>query len=355
MSGIVFDNFNNSVSGATVTVAGTNISSTTGADGDYALQNVPVGTQTLNVSAPGLRSAQVTVIVFPNENIYKDIYLQTPSGTLRGTVRNAANNQPIVGASILIGIPFGAVYFSAITDAGGNYVITDMPARSFTLYAGAAGFQSSQANATVVANQTTTQDFALTPEAAATGAITGTVRSTATNNPPISGATISVAGTNLSTTSGGDGSYTLANVTPGAQTLNVSRSGFRSTTIQVTVTSGQTLTQNISLTPGGGAVTGTVRNASNATPIVGATITVVGTGLSTTSGAGGTYTFNDVPAGAQTLSASATGFSTSQVGINVTDGQTVTQNISLSPTLAAWRDPHHAELEQGCRRPSARS
>jgi len=102
----------------------------------------------------------------------------------------------------------------------------------------------------------------------------------------------------------------------------------------VTVTGGQTVTQNISLTLGAGIVTGTVRNAANGDALVGATVTVTGTSLTTTSGAGGTYTLNDVPAGSQTLNASATGFIATSVQVTVTDGQTVTQNISLSPTLA---------------------
>jgi hypothetical protein len=287
VTGIVFDNFSQPVIGATVAVAGTSIAVATDSEGRYTLSDVPVGTQTLNITATGLRSAQATVNVVNNETIYKDIYLQTPTGSVRGTVKNAANNQPLVGASILVGIPFGAVYYSAFTDGNGNYSITDIPAQRLTIYAGADGFMSAQATVTIVANQTATQDFALQPE---TGTITGFVRSTATNNPPVSGATITVAGTNLSTTSGSDGSYTLPNVPAGAQTLNVSKTGFRTATVQVTVTANQTVSQNISLTPGAGIVTGTVRNAANADPIVGATITVAGTNISTTSGAGGTYT-----------------------------------------------------------------
>ena len=102
VSGKVFDKFNDIVTGATVTVVGTNISATTSDGGYYALSKVPVGTHTLNVSAQGLTSAQVTVIVFADEDItFKDIYLETPTGTLRGTVRNAANNQPIPGALVV--------------------------------------------------------------------------------------------------------------------------------------------------------------------------------------------------------------------------------------------------------------
>jgi uncharacterized protein YfaP (DUF2135 family) len=41
----------------------------------------------------------------------------------------------------------------------------------------------------------------------------------------------------------------------------------------------------------------------------------------------------NVPAGAKTLQASLTGFVTSTVNVTVTSGQTVTQNLSLSPVL----------------------
>ena len=334
VTGIVFDNFSQPVVGATVAVAGTNIAVATDAEGNYTLSNVPVGTQTLNVSAMGLRSTQATVNVANNETVYKDIYLQTPTGAVRGTVRNAANNQPIAGASILVGIPFGAVYYSAFTDASGNYALNDIPAGQLTIYAGADGFIAAQMTVAVVANQTTTQNFALTPEGggATTGTITGFVKNAA-NNQAVSGVVITVTGTNLSTTSGGDGSYTILNAPSGAQTLNASKSSFRSATAQVTVTGGQTVTQDILLNPGAGTVTGIVRNAATGQPLSGATITVAGTNIATTSSGDGSYTLANVPAGAQTLNASANGFIATQVQINVTDGQSVTQNLSLSPVL----------------------
>ncbi|MEP7274360.1 MAG: carboxypeptidase regulatory-like domain-containing protein, partial [Acidobacteriota bacterium] len=238
--------------------------------------------------------------------------------------------------SILVGIPFGAVYYSAFTDGNGNYALTDIPVGNLTIYVGGDGFDAQQATVAIVAGQTKTQDFALIPTGTTTsGAIAGTVTSTAANNPPISGVTIAVAGTNISTASAADGSYSLSNVPGGAQTLNVSKTGFQSASVQVTVTGGQTVTQNISLTPtpGTGTVTGIIRNAANAAVIVGATITVAGTNLSATSVAGGVYTINNVPSGAQTLNATATGFIAAQVPATVTTGQTLTQNISLSPAL----------------------
>lgn len=335
VTGTVFDRFAQPIGGATVAVAGTNIAATTDSNGIYRLSNVPVGARTLNVSAPGFTSAQVTANVVVNETIYKDIYLETPVGAVRGTVTNAANNQPIAGVQLLVGIPFGPIYYSAITDGAGNYALNDVKAGSITIYALAVGFQFAQANVTVVANQTTTQNFLLQPDTPGAGTITGFVRSAASGNPPVDGATITVAGTSLSTTSGANGSYTLSNVPPGAQTLNASKPGFRAATAQVTVISGQTVTQDISLSPdpGTGTITGTVRNAATGNPLDGATVAVAGTSISMTTSANGVYTLNNVPAGAQTLNASANGFIATTTPVTVTAGQTVTQNISLSPAL----------------------
>ena len=85
----------------------------------------------------------------------------------------------------------------------------------------------------------------------------------------------------------------------------------------------------------GGTVRGTVRNASNGQPIAGAVVAVAGTNLSATTGADGSYTLNNVPSGQQTLNASASGFISTQVNVSVTAGQTLTQNLSLSPVLQA--------------------
>ena len=92
--------------------------------------------------------------------------------------------------------------------------------------------------------------------------------------------------------------------------------------------------------PGGGAcgtgtgtVTGTVRDASNGQPLGGATLAVANTTLTATSGSNGVFTLNNVPCGQQTLNASAGGYISTQAPITVAAGQTLTQNLSLSPVL----------------------
>lgn len=171
-------------------------------------------------------------------------------------------------------------------------------------------------------------------QAPAVGVVQGTVRNAA-NNQPIAGAAISVAGTTLVATSGGDGTYTLTDVPAGQQTLTASASGFMSAQVTVTVIANQTVTQDLSLVPvqmQTGTVQGIVRNASNGQPIAGATISAGG--RTATSASDGAYTLSDIPAGQQTLTASASGFITTQVMITVVANQTVMQNMSLSPVLA---------------------
>jgi uncharacterized protein (TIGR03437 family) len=81
-------------------------------------------------------------------------------------------------------------------------------------------------------------------------------------------------------------------------------------------------------------VTGIVRNAATGQPLAGATIGIANASLTTTSAANGSYTLNNVPVGTRTLTAAATGFAATQLPITVVAGQTLTQNISLSPNLA---------------------
>ncbi len=236
---------NQPISGATISVANTNLSTTSRSDGTYTLNNVPSGQQTLNASASGFIPAQVPVTVVANQTATRDINL-TPvpvGGTVQGTVRNSANNQPIPGATI------SAANTSVTTTSGndGSYTLANVPAGPQTLNASATGFTSAQVMVTVVANQTVTQNILLTPLPVG-GTVQGTVRN-ASNGQPISGATIAVANTNLSTASRTDGTYALNNVPPGDQTLNASATGFISTQVRVTVVTNQTVTQNISLSP----------------------------------------------------------------------------------------------------------
>lgn len=81
-----------------------------------------------------------------------------PSGTLEGTVTDASNGNPILGAAVTAGAS------STTTDAAGFYRFANIAIGTYDMTASKYGYATATATGVVVsANTTTTQDFALTP------------------------------------------------------------------------------------------------------------------------------------------------------------------------------------------------
>ena len=87
-----------------------------------------------------------------------------------------------------------------------------------------------------------------TPTTEPGGTLTGTVVEALTGH-GISGATVRVQGTYKSTTTNESGHWTISNVPVGTRTLEVSKSGYTTTTQQVTVVAGTNPTITIALAP----------------------------------------------------------------------------------------------------------
>ena len=77
-------------------------------------------------------------------------------------------------------------------------------------------------------------------------AITGNVRDQASGNPVVS-AQVALQGLNLGVLTGNDGEYLLLNVPVGTHTLTVEFLGYRTESVSVTVTAGQSVVQNVFL------------------------------------------------------------------------------------------------------------
>jgi PKD repeat protein/glucose/arabinose dehydrogenase len=82
--------------------------------------------------------------------------------------------------------------------------------------------------------------------------------------------------------------------------------------------------------PSPAIVQGTVTSSAGGAPIAGATVTVSGTSLTTTTAANGTYSFPDVPTGQRTITAQKSGFQTGSTTVTAVSGTTVTANIALT-------------------------
>ena len=131
-----------------------------------------------------------------------------PVGTLSGVVTNASTNAPLSGVTVEAEGPSDR---SAVTDSNGAYSF-QLPVGTYAVSAGAFGYQTATANATITEGATTTQNLVLTP--AASHAVSGTVRDS--QGQPVANATVTITGTPIApTTTNASGAYGLASVPAG--------------------------------------------------------------------------------------------------------------------------------------------
>ena len=169
------------------------------------------------------------------------------------------------------------------------------------------------------------------------GSLEGTVT---VNGTPLAGATVSVAGTALTYTTGADGTYSFAYIAEGAQQVTATKHGYTSVTHTVNIVEDQTTTQNfaLALLPQV-TVSGRIVGSDNPTVgIAGATISLSGyEPYEATTNATGNFTITNVFA-SQTYaySANAPGYATTtgQVVVgtsNVNMGDVTVNEIALPP------------------------
>ncbi|MGH9244209.1 MAG: S8 family serine peptidase [Acidimicrobiales bacterium] len=153
-----------------------------------------------------------------------------PVGSLTGTVTDASTGEPIAGATVSLEVDGNPR--STFTGADGTYAFSALPVGTYDVTATAFGYGSDTQSAEITEGATTTLDFTLDPAAA--GSVSGTVTDPAGNG--VAGATVTIEGTPLTTTTDADGNYAFASVPQGDYTLTVSAGGcFADTSVDITV------------------------------------------------------------------------------------------------------------------------
>lgn len=89
------------------------------------------------------------------------LHAQVPTGTIRGSVTDAATQQPLFGVTITVGSR------STLTQADGRYVLPGVPAGTDALRARLLGYALATQPVTVVAGQTLVVDLTMTAQAVA--------------------------------------------------------------------------------------------------------------------------------------------------------------------------------------------
>ena len=257
------------------------------------------------------------------------------SGTVTGKISDVSGN-PVTGAvcSITTNDVSTRDTYSDVTDNDGVFYIPGVPPGRWNLTITASGYQPKTVSTTVNSGETTDipeSETQISPSGK--GIVEGTATDAA-NGSLLEGVTISATGASGSAVSAADGTYSLADVTSGAQTITAMRSGYVDYSSSVTVVADSTITHNISMTPediptpdpGKGHIKGKVID-DNGNGITGVTCTVMEKGKATVTAqtdSVGDYMLLNVQSGSQTVNMTKAGYDNAQVGVTVTEGQTVT-------------------------------
>jgi hypothetical protein len=153
-------------------------------------------------------------------------------------------------------------------------------------------------------NSKVVDTFTLTQQAQpVTYTVTGTVKANSSTGSTIAGASISFAG--KTTTSAGNGTFSITGVAAGTYTLAISAQGYAPYSSGITLNANQTLVAV--LTPASYTLTGTVHNGSpNGPGLAGATVAVAGKTAITAGD--GTFSITGISGGTYTVVASKTGY-----------------------------------------------
>ena len=275
----------------------------------------------------GLKSVDNAGNQSPVSNSPSTVASLGPTGSIKGTVKDASTGFKLVG--VLVESDTGQ---SATTNKGGKYVLGGVLIGTRIVTVSANGYVTQQQQTNVTEGGNSTLDFALNPEPPATGSIQGSVTDSVTGK-AVSGASVSVD-TGQSNTTDTNGSYTLNNVPTGDHTVTVSASGYVKQQQQTSVTEGGNSTVNFALDPetstGTGTVKGTVADANTGVKLSGVIITT-DTDQSATTNKGGKYTIKDVLDGDHTVTASKDGYTAQSKNASVVADGTISVDFTLAP------------------------
>ncbi|MEK1833433.1 carboxypeptidase regulatory-like domain-containing protein [Priestia megaterium] len=171
----------NLVNQAGVTIA----TATTNSQGQYNITSLTPGVYTVTFGQQGYASQTIGTVIESNTTTTLTKTLDRNVGVINGRVTDNEGN-PLIGVIINVFLNNNLVA-SVNTNETGTYTISNLAPDNYTVTALSQNFQSQVKGAQVTAFQTTTVNYALSPES---GILTGTIIDT--NGDTVSGAVINV-------------------------------------------------------------------------------------------------------------------------------------------------------------------
>lgn len=311
------------LSGATVVTQPATTTATTNAQGAYTIPSISTGAYSITASRAGYNSNSTNAVAVAALTVTVNLALTPQGGSITGVVTDASNGTPLSGATITTQPATSA----ATTNAQGAYTISNVTAGAYTVTASRTGYAPNSAAVGVSVGLSATANLVLTP---LPGSVTGVV-SDAVTGAPLSGATVTTQPPTSTVTTNAQGVFTIGGVPAGAYTVTATRASYSPNSTAAVVAPGQTATANLALTPIPGTISGVVTDASNGTPLAGATVSTQPATSTATTSAQGAYTISNVPPGNYTVTATRAGYNPNSVAAAVVSSQTTTSNVPLTP------------------------
>ncbi|OGS45062.1 MAG: hypothetical protein A3K76_01875 [Euryarchaeota archaeon RBG_13_57_23] len=120
--------------GANISIAGTDISTLSGSDGNYEIRNLTAGVYVVVATIQGYETQSVTgVEILPGGETQLNFNMTgLPGARLRGTVKDTRTNAPIVNVLVTV-IDLSPQPRSVYTDINGEFEFAALPADNYTL------------------------------------------------------------------------------------------------------------------------------------------------------------------------------------------------------------------------------
>jgi choice-of-anchor A domain-containing protein len=336
------------VIGATVSVANTNVQVTTDSQGQFNLVNVPEGSQTLSISKTGFSSTSAVAVI--KNAVVTDVGQlvlgQTSSGSIvAGKVFNSGSLFAISGASIELK---GAKQVTVTSSSSGVFEIAGLPNGNYNFVIDATGYHkiSGSFSLTPGTNVQINQGLVSvdTPLVSDPAALFGKVVDGSTGL-PVANAQLVINGSSITTNNSGE--FTSQPLNRGAHVIQVSAADYISASYNINFPAGAAgnlgslaiYKATATELPTTVELLATTINSVSGVPISGATITVLGEGVTVTTGAAGSASLTGIDSLSFTLEIAATGYVTQQVVVTASSFGAVAGTFKLVPTTpeeSAW-------------------
>ncbi|HSW12371.1 MAG TPA: carboxypeptidase regulatory-like domain-containing protein [Solimonas sp.] len=314
-----------------IEVGGQQHSALSSANGAYEIVSVPAGQGTVVAEKTGYRSLSTSLNVLGGTSysfspaLYPEGAESPTLATLQGRIIAADTSTPISGATISV----GEAHTSAAAD--GSFTLRDLPPGDSQIRVIASGYLDASFSGVLSVGVNKAGDLRLQPSSSQ-GRIKGKVVDAATRA-PLEGASIRVSGSSLSADQ--NGQFEIG-VSAGSHTLMVSRAGYSSAQLQLSVSGGGLADIGsiaLAVQSDRALVRGVVVDGGSGQPLAAVTVaaTVDGISLSSLTSANGGFELSGISAGAGSIVAQKTGYRTAAAAVNFAAGG----SYNFSPALYA--------------------